>query len=72
MDDPVASPQHLLLHGKFEKTGCDRWVQALEHPIFIVDDLRNRWLTTDHMTVLNLLAGTLFPVKVHSTTHSNL
>ena len=47
-------------------------MQALEHPIVIVDDPRNRWLTTDCMTVLNLLAGTPFPVKVHSTTQSNL
>ena len=47
-------------------------MQALEHPIVIVDDPRNHWLTTDHMTVLNLLAGTPSTVKVHSTTQSNL
>ena len=47
-------------------------MQALEHPIVIVDDPSNRWLTTDHMTVLNLLAGTPFTVKVHSTKQSNL
>ena len=55
-----------------KETGCGRWVQALEHPIVIVDNPRNHWLTSDRMTVLNLLAGTPFPVKVHSTTHSNL
>ena len=47
-------------------------MQALEHPIVIVDDPSNRWLTNDHMTVLNLLAGTPFTVKVHSTKQSNL
>ena len=55
-----------------KETGCGRWVQALEHPIVIMDDPRNHWLTSDRMTVLNLLVGTPFPVKVHSTTHSNL
>ena len=54
-----------------KETGCGRWVQALEHPIIIMDYPRSRWLITDHMTVLNRLAGAPFPVKVHSTSHSN-
>ena len=54
-----------------KETGCERLVQALEHPLVIVDDPRSRWPTTDRMTVLNLLAGTPFPVKVYSTSHSN-
>ena len=32
-----------------KETGCGRWVQALEHPIIIMDDPRSRWLITDHM-----------------------
>lgn len=51
-----------------KETGVGRWTQVLDHDIIIIDDPHDHWLRSDRQTVLNLLSGTSFPVKVHSTT----
>ena len=41
---------------------------CISHNIIVVDDPHDHWLRNDRPTVLNLLAGNPFTVKVHSTT----
>lgn len=48
--------------------GVGRWQQVLEHDVIIIDDPPDNWMKADRTTILHLLAGTPFSIKVHSST----
>ena len=54
----------------FRETGVGRFADTISHNIIVVDDPHDHWLRNDRPTVLNLLAGNPFTVKVHSTTRN--
>ena len=54
----------------FKETGVGRFSDCISHNIIVVDDPHDHWLRNNRPTVLNLLAGNPFTVKVHSTTRN--